>query len=105
MKLKLKNLENYSLKMEKGSSFDEPFILWKKILLSFVMFILYPTYLTRTLDYNLNEIKVEKFWKFSPEKEKGPPFDGPFILWKKILLSFVMLILYPTYLIWTLDYN
>ena len=40
MKLKLKNLENYSLKMEKGSSFDEPHIM-KKILLSFGMFILY----------------------------------------------------------------
>ena len=37
--------------MEKGPSFDEPYIM-KKILLSFVMFILYPTYLTRTLDYN-----------------------------------------------------
>ena len=38
MKLKLKNLE--TLKMEKGSSFDEPHIM-KKILLSFGMFILY----------------------------------------------------------------
>ena len=32
MKLKLKNLENYSLKMEKGSSFDEPHIMKKNII-------------------------------------------------------------------------
>ena len=32
MKLKLKNLENYSLKMEKGSSFDKPHIIKKNII-------------------------------------------------------------------------
>ena len=38
--------------MEKGPSFDGPLYYEKKILLSFVIFILYPTYLTLTLDYN-----------------------------------------------------
>ena len=51
MKLKLKNLENNLLKWRKAHLSMDHYIM-KKILLSFVMSILYPTYLTRTLDYN-----------------------------------------------------
>ena len=89
--------------MEKGPSFDEPYIMKKYY---YVLLCLYYIPLTLHELYTIIKMKLKlKSFENKPLKWRKAHLSMDHYIMKKILLSFVIFILYPTYLTRTLDYN